>query len=94
LAKRKSLRATDLDQAGFITYPKDPQSRFAEHTVASHLGFCLVGRSVGRGSRRDLAFVPVAHLKDKAAVFAVTKVTETSKLVSSFVDTLVATSRS
>lgn len=120
LAKRKSLRAADLDPAGFITYPKDPQSRFAEHTiallrsvgnespvayeasdihtalgmVASHLGFCLVGRSVGRGSRRDLAFVPVTNLKDKAAVFAVTKAGEASKLVSAFVDTLVTTVRS
>jgi LysR family transcriptional regulator, benzoate and cis,cis-muconate-responsive activator of ben and cat genes len=120
LAKRKSLRAVDLDQTGLITYPKDPQSRFAEHTiallrsaggrspvayeatdihtalgmVASHLGFCLVGRSVGPGSRRDLVFVPVANLKDKTAVFAVTKAGEASKLVSSFVDSLVATNPS
>lgn len=119
LAKRKSLRAVDLDQTAFITYPKDPQSRFAEHTisllrsagalstvayeatdihtalgmVASNLGFCLVGRSVGPGSRRDLAFVPMTNLKDKAAVFAVTKTGETSKVVSSFVETLVATNR-
>jgi len=102
-----------------VTSRKDPQSRFAEHTiallraagsqspvaheasdihtalgmVASHLGFCLVGRSVGGGSRRDLAFVPMANLKDKAAVFAVTKAAETSKLVSAFVETLVATNR-
>ena len=61
--------------------------------VASHLGFCLVGRSVGRGSRRDLAFIPMTKLKDKAAVFSVVKAGETSKLVSSFVDTLVATNR-
>ncbi|HSI57855.1 MAG TPA: LysR family transcriptional regulator [Ideonella sp.] len=119
LAQRKSLRPNELDQAGLITYPKDPQSRFAEHTiallrsagsqspvayeaidihtalgmVASHLGFCLVGRSVGRGSRGDLAFVPMAKLDDKAAVFAVTKGSETSKLVSSFVETLAATNR-
>jgi DNA-binding transcriptional LysR family regulator len=59
--------------------------------VASHLGFSLVGRSVSRGSRQDVSFVPVADLKAKAAVFAVTKDGETSKLVSSFVDTLVAT---
>jgi DNA-binding transcriptional LysR family regulator len=104
LAGRKSLRPTDLDQADFITYPKDPQSRFAEHTiallraagnrspmayeaidihtalgmVASHLGFCLVGRSVEPGSRRDLAFVPMARLEDKAAVFAVVKAGEQS----------------
>jgi DNA-binding transcriptional LysR family regulator len=120
LARRKSLHATDLDPAGFITYPKDPQSRFAEHTiallrsaggrspvayeasdihtalgmVASHLGFCLVGRSVALGSRRDLVFVPMDRLKDKAAVFAVTKASETTKLVTSFVETLVTTNRS
>ncbi|MHA7685718.1 LysR family transcriptional regulator [Cupriavidus sp. PET2-C1] len=119
LAKRKSLRAAELDSAGLITYPKDPQSRFAEHTiamlraagsqstvayeasdihtalgmVASGLGFCLVGRSVGPGSRRDLAFIRMDNMKDKAAVFAVTKTDEPSKLVSSFVETLVATNR-
>lgn len=119
LARRKLLRAADLDGAGLITYPKDPQSRFAEHTinllraagnqspvayeatdihtalgmVASNLGFCLVGRSVEPGSRRDLAFAPMASLKDKAAVFAVTKAGAPGKLVSAFVETLVATSR-
>jgi DNA-binding transcriptional LysR family regulator len=119
LARRKSLRAAQLDPIPFITYPKDPQSRFAEHTisllrsvggqsgvaceasdihtalgmVASHLGFCLVGRSVGGGSRRDLAFVPLASLKDTAAVFAVTQAGETGKLVASFVETLVDTTR-
>lgn len=117
LAKRKSLRPADLDDAGLITYPKDPQSRFAEHTlavlrsagnrspvaheasdihtalgmVASDLGFCLVGRSVQQGSRRDLAFVSMSRLVDKAAVFAVTKGGEQSRLVSAFVETLVVT---
>ena len=120
LAGRTSLRAADLDEDGLITYPKDPQSRFAEHTlallrasgggspvayeatdihtalgmVASHLGFCLVGRSVGPGSRRDLAFVPLDDLQDKAAVFAVTRAGEGSKVVAAFVEALVATSRS
>jgi DNA-binding transcriptional LysR family regulator len=120
LAKRKSLQPADLDQVGLITYPKDPQSRFAEHTisllreagsrspveheasdihtalgmVASNLGFCLVGRSVEQGSRGDLAFVPMTKLNDKAAVFAVTKAGETSKLVSAFVSTLLTTTRS
>lgn len=120
LARRKSLRARDLDATGLITYPKDPQSRFAEHTVAllrssggqspvayeaadihtalgmvaSHLGFCLVGRSVSRGGRDDLTFVPLPELKDQAAVFAVTRVGEGSKVVASFVESLVRTSRS
>jgi DNA-binding transcriptional LysR family regulator len=120
LAKRKSLRARDLDAAGLITYPKDPQSRFAEHTVAllrrsgglspvayeatdihtalgmvaSHLGFCLVGRSVSCGGRDDLAFVPLPELKDQAAVFAVTKSGEGSKVVAGFVESLVRTSHS
>jgi DNA-binding transcriptional LysR family regulator len=117
LARRKLLHAADLDPEGLITYPKDPQSRFAEHTisllrstgnqspvayeasdihtalgmVASHLGFCLVGRSVQFGSRRDLAFVPMPALVDKAAVFAVTKTGEKSKIAAAFVETLVAT---
>ncbi len=120
LAKRKSLRAAELDPAGLITYPKDPQSRFAEYTiallrssggrspvayeatdihtalgmVASHLGFCLVGSSVSRGSRRDLAFVPLPDLKDTAAVFAVTKAGETSKVVNGFIQSLLRTSGS
>ncbi|MGM9487018.1 LysR family transcriptional regulator [Ideonella sp. YS5] len=117
LARRKLLHPADLSQTGLITYPKDPQSRFAEHTiallreaggqspvaheasdihtalgmVASHLGFCLVGRSVEFGSRRDLAFVPMSRLADKAAVFAVTKTGEQSKVALDFVETLVAT---
>jgi DNA-binding transcriptional LysR family regulator len=120
LARRKSLRAADLDPVGLITYPKDPQSRFAEHTVAllrssgcvspvayeaadihtalgmaaSHLGFCLVGRSVSRGSRHDLVFLPMPALQDQAAVFAVTKAGERSKVVRAFVASLVRTSRS
>lgn len=120
LAKRKSLRAEDLNAAGLITYPKDPQSRFAEHSVAllrsaggqspvayeatdihtalgmtaSHLGFCLVGRSVSLGSRSDLAFVPIPKMQDQAAVFAVTKTGESSKVVAAFVEALVRTSRS
>ena len=120
LARRKSLRPADLDATGLITYPKDPQSRFAEHSVgllrscggqspvayeaddihtalgmvASHLGFCLVGRSVSRGSRGDLVFVPLPDLKDQAAVFAVTKAGESSKVVTAFVESLVRTSRS
>ena len=117
LGRRKLLHAADLDPEGLITYPKDPQSRFAEHTisllrstgnqspvayeasdihtalgmVASHLGFCLVGRSVEFGSRRDLAFVSLSKLVDKAAVFAVTKTGEQSKIAAAFVETLVAT---
>lgn len=34
LARRKTLRAAELDADAFITYPKDPQSRFAEQTLA------------------------------------------------------------
>lgn len=34
LARRRSLRPSALDAEGLITYPKDPRSRFAEHTVA------------------------------------------------------------
>jgi LysR family transcriptional regulator, benzoate and cis,cis-muconate-responsive activator of ben and cat genes len=119
LAKRKSLRTADLHATGSTTYPKDPQSRFAEHTVAllrssggqspvayeaadihtalgmvaSHLGFCLVGRSVSRGSRSDLAFLPLLDLRDQAAVFAVTKAGENSKVVTAFVAALLRTSR-
>ena len=62
--------------------------------VASHLGFCLVGRSVSRGNRSDLAFVPLPELRDQAAVFAVTKAGESSKVVTGFVESLLRTSRS
>jgi DNA-binding transcriptional LysR family regulator len=119
LARRSSLRAAELDGMPFITYPKDPQSRFAEHTVAllrssgvqsavayeaddihtalgmvaSDLGFSLVGCSVSRGSRCDLSFVPVTDLKDKAAVFAVTRSGESSQLVLAFAETLMTTAR-
>ena len=34
LATRKAVRAAELDVASFITYPKDPQSRFAEQSLA------------------------------------------------------------
>jgi DNA-binding transcriptional LysR family regulator len=119
LARRRSLKAAELDETPVITYPKDPRSRFAEQTVAllrasgahpevaydaedihtalgmaaSGLGFSLVGRSVGRGNRRDLSFVPVTDLKDRAAVFAVTRSGENSRLVLSFVETLLQTLR-
>lgn len=32
LSRRKSIRAVELADVDFIAYPKDPQSRFAEHT--------------------------------------------------------------
>lgn len=34
LAARKSIRAADLDALAFISYPKDPQSRFAQQALA------------------------------------------------------------
>jgi LysR family transcriptional regulator, benzoate and cis,cis-muconate-responsive activator of ben and cat genes len=115
LAKRKSLRARELDALPYIAYPKDPQSRFAEQTlaalrkaggqsnvaheandihtalgmVASGLGFCLAGRSVSEGNRDDITFIRVTDIRETATVVAVTKLGETSKIVSSFVDVLV-----
>jgi DNA-binding transcriptional LysR family regulator len=59
--------------------------------VASGLGYCLVGRSVSKGNRADLAFVHLADLPATAKVVAVTKTAETSKVVASFVQTLIAT---
>ncbi|MDM0116022.1 LysR family transcriptional regulator [Variovorax sp. J22R133] len=116
MAKRKSLLATELDDVAYITYPKDPQSRFAEKTlaalrsaggqsnvayeandihtalgmVASGLGYCLVGRSVSEGNRDDIAFIRVTDIRETATVVAVTKLGETSKIVSSFVDVLLS----
>jgi DNA-binding transcriptional LysR family regulator len=58
--------------------------------VASGLGFCLVGRSVSEGNRDDIAFVRVADIRETAAVVAVTKLGETSMIVSAFVDILVS----
>lgn len=34
LARRKTVRGDELGALGLITYPRDPQSRFAEHTVS------------------------------------------------------------
>ena len=117
LARRKALRGEELEALGLITYPRDPQSRFAEHTVsilrsancrapvayeaedihtalgmvASHLGFCLVGRSVSIGSRRDLAFVRLMSVQDSAAVYAVTRGDSDDAAVTWLVDALVST---
>ena len=117
LARRKALRAEDLDVLGLITYPRDPQSRFAEQTVsiiraagsqtsvayeaedihtalgmvASDLGFCLVGRSVSIGSRRDLAFVRLVGARDSAAVYAVTRSGEHDIALDRLVEALVST---
>lgn len=115
LARRKVLNAQALSQLPFITYPKDPQSRFAEYTVsllrsmgatsavtheaedihtalgmvASGLGFCLVGRSVSVGNRRDLAFVPVKESLEQAAVFAVTTTAGSgNQLITAFIDSI------
>jgi DNA-binding transcriptional LysR family regulator len=33
LSKRKSLRAAEIAALALVTYPKDPQSHFADHTV-------------------------------------------------------------
>ena len=51
---------------------------------------CLVGRTVSEGNRDDIAFLRVTDMRDTAAVVAVTKLGETSKIVSSFADTLIA----
>ncbi|RQU32773.1 LysR family transcriptional regulator [Burkholderia cenocepacia] len=59
--------------------------------VASGLGFSLVGKSVGACNRTDVCFVRVSDIRAKASVVAVTSASETSKVVSAFVDTLVAT---
>lgn len=34
LARRKALKVRELEPTSLITYPKDPQSRFAEYTVS------------------------------------------------------------
>ena len=117
LACRKTVRGQELQALGLITYPRDPQSRFAEHTVsimrsagcmapvtyeaedihtalgmvASHLGFCLVGRSVSTGSRRDLAFVRLMGVQDSAAVYAVTRSDADDAPVRWLVDALIST---
>jgi len=116
LARRRSMRAPELDTVPFITYPKDPQSRFAEHTVdllreaggtpdlayeandihtalgmvASGLGYCLVGRSVCDGNRSDIVFSRLSGSHGTATVVAVTKVHDSSKLVSEFMKSLIA----
>jgi DNA-binding transcriptional LysR family regulator len=56
--------------------------------VASGLGYCLVGQSVREGSRDDVAFIPLADIRKAANIVAVTKASEASKIVTSFVDAL------
>jgi DNA-binding transcriptional LysR family regulator len=57
--------------------------------VAAGLGFALAGASVARNNRTDVAFVPVSDLRTHATVVAVTRANEDSKLVSSFLATLI-----
>jgi DNA-binding transcriptional LysR family regulator len=113
-SRRKSVRASEMDDVPFITYPKDPQSTFAEHTiellraaggipviaheandihtalgmVASGLGYCMVGRSVCEGNRRDVVFTDLSGCRGKATVMAVTKASDSSKLVAAFLRAL------
>jgi LysR family transcriptional regulator, benzoate and cis,cis-muconate-responsive activator of ben and cat genes len=56
--------------------------------VASGLGFCLVGKSVCEGSRRDVAFVPIANFPEVARIVAVTRAHEENRIANSFVAAL------
>lgn len=56
--------------------------------VASGLGYCLVGRSVSQGSRGDVAFISLSDIQAFGDVVAVTKASETGKVVESFVQAL------
>ncbi|PLZ02433.1 LysR family transcriptional regulator [Burkholderia sp. WAC0059] len=59
--------------------------------IASGLGYSLVGKSAGDCNRTDIRFISVADIHAAARVVAVTAVGEHSKIVSTFLDTLTAT---
>jgi DNA-binding transcriptional LysR family regulator len=52
--------------------------------VASGLGYCLVGRSVMKGSRDDVSFMPLAGVDAATTLVAVTRANERSPLVQEF----------
>src|SRR5215207_5799380 len=114
LLQRKAIPVAALQDVPLITFPKDPQSYYAQHTiellrsggiapvvaydaddihtalgmVASGFGYCLVGRSVSKGNRSDLAFRRVTGVRDTTTVFALTRRGDHDKVVASFIETL------
>lgn len=58
--------------------------------VAADLGYALVGRSVAQCNRPDVCFVPIAGFDATAHIVVATAAGEPGKLVSGFVQTLVA----
>jgi len=117
LARRKKVSVDELAELPLISYPKDPQSSFAQnvlsilqaagaqprvgheaieiHTalslVAAGLGFAVVGASVAERGQSDVVFLPMAGLKARTTVLAVTRSNEESPLVASMLATLKAT---
>jgi LysR family transcriptional regulator, benzoate and cis,cis-muconate-responsive activator of ben and cat genes len=57
--------------------------------VASGLGYCLAGRSVMRGSRDDLCFVPLHGVDAVTTLVAVTRVNERNALAQEFTRVLI-----
>jgi DNA-binding transcriptional LysR family regulator len=57
--------------------------------VASGLGYCLVGRSVMRGSRDDVSFMPLAGVDAATTLVAVTRANERNALAQEFAQVLV-----
>lgn len=57
--------------------------------VGAGLGTTLVGRSIAENNRSDVAFVPVHDLHLGTTVVAITRNGENSKLVASFMETLI-----
>lgn len=60
--------------------------------VASGLGYCLVGRSVMKGSRDDVRFVPLAGVDARTTLVAVTRAHERNALVREFARVLIGQS--
>lgn len=56
--------------------------------VGAGLGGTLVGKSIAENNRSDVAFLPLADIKEGSKVVAITRKDEESKLVASFLEVL------
>ncbi|MGH8810811.1 MAG: LysR family transcriptional regulator [Advenella sp.] len=56
--------------------------------AASGLGYCLVGKSVSEERYAEVSFVPLSDIQEAGTVVAITKASESGKIVRSFVESL------
>ena len=116
LAKKKTVAPSELDCLPFISFPKDPFSKFASQSlnylqehgatpnvgheakeiqtalglVAAGLGITLVGKTVAKNNRTDVAFVPIKGKQLESEIFAITSSDKPSLVVQEFIRILCA----